>query len=124
VRETEKVEGLGFARAVAVEIGSRKVSWVLDADIRGFFDTIDHEWLVKFIEHRIADRRVVRQIRKWLKAGVLKDGELRYTECGTPRGGKYFTLDGEHLPALRAGSVGRPVASYAHGQGRGHCPIR
>ena len=50
---------------------------MLDADIRGFFDAIDHEWLVKFIEHRIADRRVVRLIQKWLNAGVLEDGEWR-----------------------------------------------
>ena len=53
---------------------TRKVNWVLDTDIRGFFDAIDHEWLVKFVEHRVADRRVVRLIRKWLRAGVLEDG--------------------------------------------------
>ena len=53
---------------------TRKVNWVLDADIRGFFDAIDHAWLVKFVEHRIADRRVVRLIQKWLNAGVLEDG--------------------------------------------------
>jgi RNA-directed DNA polymerase len=47
------------------------VNWVLDADIRKFYDTLDHGWLVKFVEHRIADRRVVRLIQKWLKAGVL-----------------------------------------------------
>jgi len=55
---------------------TKKVSWVLDADIRGFFDAIDHEWLIKFIEHRIADKRVVHLIQKWLKAGVLEDGAL------------------------------------------------
>jgi len=58
--------------ALAVGIKWKKVNWVLDADIRGFFDTIDHEWLVKFIEHRIADRRVIRHIRKWLKAGAME----------------------------------------------------
>jgi RNA-directed DNA polymerase len=52
----------------------KKVNWVLDADIRGFFDAIDHKWLVRFIAHRIADRRVVRHIVKWLKAGVMEDG--------------------------------------------------
>lgn len=62
--------------ALAVAIQSRKVNWVLDADIRSFFDTLDHGWLMKFIEHRIADRRVVRHIRKWLKAGVMEDGQL------------------------------------------------
>jgi len=60
---------------------------VLDADIRGFFDAIDHECLVKFIEHRIADRRVVRLIQKWLNAGVLVDGEWTRSDVGTPQGG-------------------------------------
>lgn len=73
--------------ALTVGIKRRKVNWVLDADIRGFFDAIDHEWLVKFVEHRIADQRVVRHIRKWLKAGVLEDGAWRRTEEGTPQGG-------------------------------------
>ena len=54
---------------------TKKVNWVLDLDIRGFFDAIDHGWLVKFVEHRIADRRVVRLIQKWLNAGVLEDGK-------------------------------------------------
>ncbi|HZD42672.1 MAG TPA: reverse transcriptase domain-containing protein, partial [Methanomicrobiales archaeon] len=53
---------------------TRKVNWVLDADIRGFFDALDRGWLIKFLEHRIADRRVLRLIRKWLNAGVLEDG--------------------------------------------------
>lgn len=64
-----------------------KVSWVLDADIRGFFDTINHEWLIKFVEHRIGDRRVVRLIQKWLAAGVLENGEWQRSEVGTPQGG-------------------------------------
>ncbi len=54
---------------------ARKVNWVLDADIRRFYDTLDHGWLVKFVEHRVADRRVVRLIQKWLKAGVLEEGQ-------------------------------------------------
>lgn len=72
--------------ALATGIGRKKVSFVLDADIRGFFDTIDHVWLIKFIEHRIADKRVVRLIRKWLNAGVMED--QRWTECkeGVPQG--------------------------------------
>jgi group II intron reverse transcriptase/maturase len=78
--------------AVAVGIERRKVKWMLDADLRAFFDTIDHEWLVKFIEHRIADRRVVRLIRKWLNAGVLEDEELRRGEVGTPQGGNISPL--------------------------------
>lgn len=73
--------------ALAVGISTRKVNWVLDADIRGFFDTIDHGWLMKFVEHRIADQRVLRHIKKWLKAGVLEDGEWRQADEGTPQGG-------------------------------------
>ena len=73
--------------ALTVGIGKRDVNWVLDADIRGFFDAIDHECLIKFIEHRIADQRVVRHIKKWLNAGVLEDGELTQSEEGTPQGG-------------------------------------
>ena len=71
---------------------TRKVNWVLDADIRGFFDTISHEWMVKFVEHRIADRRVVRLIQKWLNAGVLEDGKRTYNDEGTPQGGNISPL--------------------------------
>jgi group II intron reverse transcriptase/maturase len=66
---------------------TKKVNWVLDLDIRGFFDAIDRGWLVQFVEHRIADRRVVRLIQKWLNAGVLEDGTRRWGETGTPQGG-------------------------------------
>jgi RNA-directed DNA polymerase len=71
---------------------TRKVNWVLDVDIRGFFDALSHEWLVKFIEHRIADRRVVRLIQKWLRAGVLEDGKRIRVEEGTPQGGSASPL--------------------------------
>jgi RNA-directed DNA polymerase len=71
---------------------TRKVNWVLDIDIRGFFDAIDHGWLVKFVEHRIADRRVVRFIQKWLNAGVLEDGKRMRVEEGTPQGGSASPL--------------------------------
>jgi RNA-directed DNA polymerase len=71
---------------------TRKVNWVLDLDIRGFFDGLSHEWLVKFIEHRIADRRVVRLIQKWLSAGVLEDGKHLRVEEGTPQGGSASPL--------------------------------
>jgi group II intron reverse transcriptase/maturase len=73
--------------AVTVAIEQRKVSWVLDADIQGFFDTIDHDWMLRFIEHRIADRRVHRHVKKWLNAGVLEDQTWRANEEGTPQGG-------------------------------------
>ncbi len=71
---------------------TRKVNWVLDADIRGFFEAIDRGWLVKFIEHRIADRRVVRLIQKWLNAGVLEDGTRTWSDSGTPQGGSVSPL--------------------------------
>jgi group II intron reverse transcriptase/maturase len=72
--------------ALTVAICDRQVNWVLDADIQGFFDAIDHEWLVKFLEHRIGDRRILRLIRKWLRAGVSEDGEWSKTTVGTPQG--------------------------------------
>ena len=72
--------------ALWVGITHRKVNWVLDADICGFFDNIDHEWMLKFLEHRIADRRILRLIRKWLKAGVSEDGQWSRTTVGTPQG--------------------------------------
>ena len=78
--------------AVTVGIEKRSINWVLDADIRGFFDTLDHAWLVKFIEHRIGDRRVVRHIRKWLNAGIFEDGQWRGQEEGTPQGGSVSPL--------------------------------
>ena len=71
---------------------TKKVNWVLDVDIRGFFDAIDHGWLVKFVEHRIADQRVVRLIQKWLNAGVLEDGKRIRMEEGTPQGGSASPL--------------------------------
>ena len=78
--------------ALYVGIMRKKVDWVLDADIRGFFDTLSHEWLVQFIEHRIADRRIVRLIRKWLRAGVLEEGRLIQKEEGTVQGGNISPL--------------------------------
>lgn len=78
--------------ALVVGVETRKVNWVLDADIRAFFDTLSHEWLVKFVEHRIADRRVVRLIQKWLSAGVLEDGERIRAKVGTIQGGSISPL--------------------------------
>jgi len=72
--------------ALWVGLTSKKVNWVLDADIRGFFDAIDHEWLLKFVRHRIADRRILRLLRKWLRAGVSEDGQWMETKVGTPQG--------------------------------------
>jgi group II intron reverse transcriptase/maturase len=72
--------------ALTVGIQRKRVNWVLDADIRGFFDNLSHEWTMKFIEHRVADRRILRLIRKWLKAGVSEDGQWSETKLGTPQG--------------------------------------
>jgi len=72
--------------AVAEAI-ARKVSWVLDADIRSFFDTIDHGWMQRFVEHRIGDSRMVRLLMKWMRAGVIEDGKLHEVKEGTPQGG-------------------------------------
>ena len=78
--------------ALAVGVEKRKVNWVLDADVRSFFDTLEHGWLLKFIEHRIADKRVVRLIQKWLNAGVLEDGERIVSAEGAVQGGSISPL--------------------------------
>jgi RNA-directed DNA polymerase len=72
--------------ALTVGIQRKKVNWILDADVLGFFDNLSHEWALKFIEHRVADRRILRLIRKWLKAGVSEDGQWSETNKGTPQG--------------------------------------
>ena len=78
--------------ALSVGIMRRKVNWVLDADIGGFFDNLNREWLVKFIEHRVADQRIVWLIQKWLNAGVLEEGKHIETEMGTIQGGSISPL--------------------------------
>ena len=72
--------------ALSVGIQRKRVNWILDADIRGFFDQMSHEWTMKFVQHRIADERILRLIQKWLKAGVSEDGEWSETRIGTPQG--------------------------------------
>ncbi len=72
--------------ALSVAISDKKVNWILDADIESFFDTIDHNWMIAFLEHRIGDRRILRLIRKWLKAGVSEDGVVSETNVGAPQG--------------------------------------
>jgi len=72
--------------ALAVAIEQRKVNYILDCDVRSFFDTLDKSWLLQFVEHRVADRRILRLIQKWLKAGVLEDGIWSNPETGTPQG--------------------------------------
>jgi group II intron reverse transcriptase/maturase len=78
--------------ALAVGIGRKKVNWVLDADIRDFFTRLDHSWVRRFLEHRIADKRVLRLIDKWLAAGVIEDGNWSATEEGSPQGASVSPL--------------------------------
>ncbi len=78
--------------ALAVGIQRRKVSWVLDADISDFFTSLDQSWLLRFLEHRIADKRVLRLIQKWLKAGVVENGAWSETVEGTPQGASVSTF--------------------------------
>jgi group II intron reverse transcriptase/maturase len=72
--------------ALSYALTQKRVNYVLDADIRGFFDAISHSWMLKFVQHRVADRRILRLIQKWLKAGVMEEGEWSETERGTPQG--------------------------------------
>lgn len=72
--------------ALSVAITSKKVNWILDADLESFFDSIDHSWLIKFLEHRIGDNRILRLIRKWLHAGIIEDGVWSASDEGSPQG--------------------------------------
>ena len=104
---------------------TRKVNWVLDLDIRGFFDAhFDHEWLVKFVEHRIADRRVVRLIQKWLNAGVLEDGKRIRSGGRDAPGRQCIAAAGEHLSSLRVRPVGPSMASEAGARRRDRRAVR
>jgi group II intron reverse transcriptase/maturase len=87
--------GLGAHNALATlteVIAGRKVGWVLEADLKNFFGSLDHKWMLRFVEHRIGDPRVLSLIQRWLKAGVLEDGELHANEKGTPQGGSISVL--------------------------------
>ena len=72
--------------ALAFGIGKRRINWVLDCDVQSFFDKVSRDWLIRFVEHRIGDRRIIRLIAKWLTAGVLEDGRVIETDEGTPQG--------------------------------------
>ena len=88
--------------ALAAGIVGKKVNWVLDADFSDYFSSLDHQWLVKFLEHRIADRRVLRLIQKWLAAGVIEKGSWTAFEEGVPQGASGFSAARERLRALRS----------------------
>jgi group II intron reverse transcriptase/maturase len=92
--------------ALTVGIQRKRVNWVLDADIRGFFDNLSHAWTMKFIEHRVADRRILRLIRKWLKAGVFGRRPMVGDEAGYAAGSSGFTAARQRVPALPLRSMG------------------
>lgn len=73
-------------------IAGGKIEWVLEADLKNFFGSLSHEWMLRFVEHRVGDQRLVSLIRRWLKAGVLEDGEVHPSEEGTPQGGSVSVL--------------------------------
>src|ERR1700730_16548926 len=82
------------------------VSWVLEADLKSFFGSLSHDWVLRFVEHRVGDPRLISLIRRWLKAGVLEDGAVHPSEQGTPQGGSISVLL-QSLPSLRAGPLVR-----------------
>lgn len=87
--------GLGAHHALATlneVVAGRKVGWVLEADLKNFFGSLDHQWMLRFVEHRVGDPRVISLIRRWLKAGVLEDGQMHVNEEGTPQGGSISVL--------------------------------
>jgi RNA-directed DNA polymerase len=77
------------------------VSFIVDADIRSFFDTISQQWLIRFLEHRIGDRRIIRLIQKWLKAGILEDGVVAVSDRGTGQGSVISPLLANIYPSQR-----------------------
>ncbi|MEE9903806.1 MAG: hypothetical protein K4305_00015 [Chlorobium sp.] len=87
--------GRGAHNAVATLneiIAGRKVGWVLEADLKNFFGSLDHEWVMRFVEHRVGDPRILNLIKRWLKAGVLEEGVVHPSEEGTPQGGSISVL--------------------------------
>ena len=73
-------------------VAGRKVEWILEADLKNFFGSLSHEWMLRFVEHRVGDPRLISLIRRWLKANVLEDEELHPSEEGTPQGGSISVL--------------------------------
>lgn len=77
------------------------MNWILDADIKGFFDAVDQQWWIRFVEHRIGDERIIRLVRKWLKAGVLEQGQWQRSDMGIPQGAVIPAPAGQYLSARR-----------------------
>ena len=87
--------GVGAHQALATlneVIAGRKVSWVLEADLKNYFGSLSHEWMLRFVEHRVGDPRIISLIRRWLKAGIMEDGQIHESEEGTPQGGSISVL--------------------------------
>ena len=103
---------------------ARKVNWILDADVEGYFDSIDHSWLVEFLEHRIGDRRILRLIRKWLCAGVIEDGNWSETVQGLAAGFGDFTVTQQRVPSLCVRPLDRMVAAKSLPPRCSCCAIR
>ena len=99
-------------------IQQKKVSYVVEADIKSFFDRVNHEWMVKFLRHRIGDERVIRLIVRMLKSGIMEDGLIRATRRRNAPGVYPFAAAVEYLPALRAGPVVQPTGAQGK-SGRG-----
>jgi retron-type reverse transcriptase len=96
--------------ALYVGITQKKVNWVLDLDVKSFFDRVEHDWTIRFVEHRMADRRIVRPIRKWLQAGVMEDGRWFETKGRDSAGVGDFADPGRSLPALCTRYLGKSMA--------------
>ena len=96
--------------ALCVGMHSKKVSFILDSDIRSFFDEISQQWLIRFLEHRIGDRRIIRLIQKWLKAGILEGGVVSVSDRGTGQGAVISPLLVSSTSGPHAGEGVRPRA--------------
>ena len=79
-------------RALSETVESGRVNWIVEADIKGFFDNVDHEWMMRFIAHRIGDKRVQRMVKRFLKAGIMEEGKVLVSEMGVPQGGTISPL--------------------------------
>jgi retron-type reverse transcriptase len=86
-------------------IAGKKVSWVLEADLKNFFGSLDHGWLLRFVEHRVGDPRIISLIKRWLKTGVLEEGELRSVETGDSPRGFHQRITEQYIPPLRLGPL-------------------
>ena len=109
--------------ALSYALLKKKVNYILDADIRGFFDNLDKDWLVKFVQHRVADPRILRLIQKWLKAGVMEEGEWSEHEDRYSARFGDFTAAREYLPALRFRSLGERLAQEMGARRGGGHPL-